>query len=240
MTAEDQPTAMVKAWEACEFLKVLPEMKLGHVLEEICGNFHGHRFAAGMEMAMIDTAAKSVGLNFWKLFCGASFKYNHHRCYSLVLTFSSSCTVPLLLVTTVHLILASSCQSKSKRVTLKQNHKLLSNLDPCLKRKPFSGFSFSRFFLRDTTTVPGFCFLSYTNSCLTSPVCLSTEVCSNLFGFLELFIYSCSHLDSLYQEEQQLMRGGPSNHVHDEFMCRLKIFKGSSDRILFNFLIPKD
>ncbi|CAN7000678.1 unnamed protein product [Brassica rapa subsp. trilocularis] len=75
VTAEDQPTAMAKAREACELLRELPEMKLGHVLEEIGGILPGHRFAsvrAGVEMAMIDAAAKSVGVPLWKLFGGAS------------------------------------------------------------------------------------------------------------------------------------------------------------------------
>ncbi|KAH0926993.1 hypothetical protein HID58_019249, partial [Brassica napus] len=75
VTAEDQLTAMVKSREACELLKELPEMKLGHVLEEIGGILPGHRFAsvrAGVEMAMIDAAAKSVGVPLWKLFGGAS------------------------------------------------------------------------------------------------------------------------------------------------------------------------
>uniref|UniRef100_M4E0L0 Dipeptide epimerase n=2 Tax=Brassica campestris TaxID=3711 RepID=M4E0L0_BRACM len=75
VTAEDQLTAMVKSREACELLRELPEMKLGHVLEEIGGILPGHRFAsvrAGVEMAMIDAAAKSVGVPLWKLFGGAS------------------------------------------------------------------------------------------------------------------------------------------------------------------------
>ncbi|KAL0643264.1 hypothetical protein Bca4012_041554 [Brassica carinata] len=58
---------MVKAREACELLRELPEMKLGHVLQEIGGILPGHRFAsvrAGVEMAMIDAAAKSVGVPF--------------------------------------------------------------------------------------------------------------------------------------------------------------------------------
>ncbi|KAJ0264372.1 Dipeptide epimerase [Hirschfeldia incana] len=75
VTAEDQPTAMLKAREACELLIELPEMKLGHVLDEIGGILPGHRFSsvrAGVEMAMIDAAAKSVGVPLWKLFGGAS------------------------------------------------------------------------------------------------------------------------------------------------------------------------
>ncbi|XP_006406627.2 L-Ala-D/L-amino acid epimerase isoform X1 [Eutrema salsugineum] len=75
VTAEDQLMAMVKAREACEFLRELPEMKLGNVLQEIGGFLPGHQFAsvrAGMEMAMIDAAAKRVGMPLWKLFGGAS------------------------------------------------------------------------------------------------------------------------------------------------------------------------
>ncbi|CAE5967706.1 unnamed protein product [Arabidopsis arenosa] len=75
VTAEDQITAMVKARETCEFLRELPEMKLGNALKEIGRFLPGHQFAsvrAGMEMAMIDAAAKSVGMPLWKLFGGAS------------------------------------------------------------------------------------------------------------------------------------------------------------------------
>ncbi|OAP05345.1 CYP77A5P [Arabidopsis thaliana] len=75
VTEEDQITAMVKAREACEFLRELREMKLGNVLQEIGRFLPGHQFAsvrAGMEMAMIDAAAKSVGVPLWKLFGGAS------------------------------------------------------------------------------------------------------------------------------------------------------------------------
>ncbi|KAL1221629.1 L-Ala-D/L-amino acid epimerase [Cardamine amara subsp. amara] len=75
VTAENQLTAMVKAREACEFLRELPEMKLSDVLHEIGRFLPGHEFAsvrAGMEMAMIDAAAKSIGMPLWKLFGGAS------------------------------------------------------------------------------------------------------------------------------------------------------------------------
>ncbi|KAL0662311.1 hypothetical protein Bca4012_099148 [Brassica carinata] len=46
VTAEDHITAMVKTREACELLRELPEMKLGHVLQEIGGILPGHRFAS--------------------------------------------------------------------------------------------------------------------------------------------------------------------------------------------------
>ncbi|WZZ82357.1 hypothetical protein YC2023_102929 [Brassica napus] len=62
---------MVKAREACELLRELLEMKLGHVLQEIGGILPGHRFAsvrAGVEMTMIDAAAKSwrERSGFWR------------------------------------------------------------------------------------------------------------------------------------------------------------------------------
>lgn len=75
VTAEDQPTALIKAAEACEFLNQSPEKNLGLVLKEIGGILPGHAFAsvrAGVEMALIDAAAKSIGLPLWKLFGGAS------------------------------------------------------------------------------------------------------------------------------------------------------------------------
>ncbi|KAK8680092.1 hypothetical protein V6N13_109046 [Hibiscus sabdariffa] len=75
VTAEDQPTAMAKAKEACEMLKSCSFITLGAVLGEICHLLPGHQFAsvrAGVEMALIDAAAKSIGVPLWRLFGGAS------------------------------------------------------------------------------------------------------------------------------------------------------------------------
>ncbi|XP_010549107.1 PREDICTED: L-Ala-D/L-amino acid epimerase isoform X2 [Tarenaya hassleriana] len=75
VTAEDQTTAMAKAREACEFLGNSPPAKLGNVLREIGRVLPVHQFAsvrAGMEMALIDAAAKSIGQPLWSLFGGAS------------------------------------------------------------------------------------------------------------------------------------------------------------------------
>ncbi|KAF3438593.1 hypothetical protein FNV43_RR21356 [Rhamnella rubrinervis] len=75
VTAEDQPTAMIKASEACEFLLRSPAMTLGSVLGEIGGILPGHEFAsvrAGVEMALIDAVSKSIGVPLWRLFGGAS------------------------------------------------------------------------------------------------------------------------------------------------------------------------
>ncbi|XP_022766083.1 L-Ala-D/L-amino acid epimerase isoform X2 [Durio zibethinus] len=75
VTVEDQPTAMAKAKEACEMLKSCSSMTLGAVLGEIGDVLPGHQFAsvrAGVEMALIDAVAKSIGIPLWRLFGGAS------------------------------------------------------------------------------------------------------------------------------------------------------------------------
>ncbi|XP_052179310.1 L-Ala-D/L-amino acid epimerase isoform X2 [Diospyros lotus] len=75
VTAEDQPVALAKAAEACECLKRSPAMTLGSVLGEIGGILPGHEFAsvrAGVEMALIDAVANSIGIPLWRLFGGAS------------------------------------------------------------------------------------------------------------------------------------------------------------------------
>lgn len=46
VTAEDQPTAIAKASEACEFLRRSPTMALGSLLGEIGDILPGHEFAS--------------------------------------------------------------------------------------------------------------------------------------------------------------------------------------------------
>ncbi|PON38949.1 Mandelate racemase/muconate lactonizing enzyme/methylaspartate ammonia-lyase [Parasponia andersonii] len=75
VTAEDQPTAMATATEACEFLRRSPEMTLASALGEIGGILPGHEFAsvrAGVEMALIDAVASDIGVPLWRLFGGVS------------------------------------------------------------------------------------------------------------------------------------------------------------------------
>lgn len=75
VTAEDQATALAKAAEACEFLKRSPAMTLSGALNQIGLILPGHEFAsvrAGVEMALIDAAATSIGTPLWRLFGGAS------------------------------------------------------------------------------------------------------------------------------------------------------------------------
>ncbi|GAB4845248.1 hypothetical protein Ancab_038658 [Ancistrocladus abbreviatus] len=73
VTAEDQPTALAKAGEACDFLRRSPAMTLGSMLWEINGLLPGHQFAsvrAGVEMALIDAVANSIRVPLWRLFGG--------------------------------------------------------------------------------------------------------------------------------------------------------------------------
>lgn len=75
VTAEDQSIAMAKAAEACQLLKKSPVMTLCSLLEEIGRSLPGHEFAsvrAGVEMAVIDAVANSIGVPLWRLFGGVS------------------------------------------------------------------------------------------------------------------------------------------------------------------------
>ncbi|XP_073048506.1 L-Ala-D/L-amino acid epimerase isoform X1 [Primulina eburnea] len=76
VTAEDQPLALAKAAEVCQFLRRSRGKTLGQVLSEINQIIlPGHSFAsvrAGVEMALIDAVANSIGLPLWKLFGGFS------------------------------------------------------------------------------------------------------------------------------------------------------------------------
>lgn len=75
VTAEDQPSALAKAAEACRILKQSPGKTLGLLLAEINGMLPGHSFAsvrAGIEMALIDAVANSIGVPLWRLFGGFS------------------------------------------------------------------------------------------------------------------------------------------------------------------------
>ncbi|KAM0049698.1 putative o-succinylbenzoate synthase [Helianthus debilis subsp. tardiflorus] len=76
VTAEDQTTALRKAAEACHFLNnTQAPMPLGHLLREIAQLLPGHHFAsvrAGVEMALIDAVATSIGTPLWRFFGGVS------------------------------------------------------------------------------------------------------------------------------------------------------------------------
>ncbi|KAJ6838624.1 putative L-Ala-D/L-amino acid epimerase [Iris pallida] len=75
VTAEDQATALVAAADACRFLVGSRPMALGLVLHQIHSLLPGHDFAsvrAGVEMALIDAVANSIGIPLWRLFGGVS------------------------------------------------------------------------------------------------------------------------------------------------------------------------
>ncbi|CAN1189060.1 L-Ala-D/L-amino acid epimerase [Linum perenne] len=75
VTAEDQPTALVKAGQACEVLKNSQPMTLASAVHKIGGLLPGHDFASvrsGVEMALIDAVATSIDLPLWRLFGGVS------------------------------------------------------------------------------------------------------------------------------------------------------------------------
>lgn len=77
VTAEDQSTALAKAREACQLLSSRHHhvSTLGAMLREIGGLLPGHEFAsvrAGIEMALVDAVANSIGIPLWRLFGGAT------------------------------------------------------------------------------------------------------------------------------------------------------------------------
>ncbi|KAK9668815.1 hypothetical protein RND81_13G088700 [Saponaria officinalis] len=75
VTAEDQPTALAKAAEACLFLQESSPATMCFALHEIGRILPGHQFGsvrAGVEMALIDAVAKSIGVPLWRLFGGRS------------------------------------------------------------------------------------------------------------------------------------------------------------------------
>ncbi|KAG6412341.1 hypothetical protein SASPL_125018 [Salvia splendens] len=75
VTAEDQAAALAAVAEACRALLESPGKTLAIVLAEIGGMLPGHSFAsvrAGIEMALIDAVANSIGVPLWRLFGGFS------------------------------------------------------------------------------------------------------------------------------------------------------------------------
>lgn len=75
VTAEDQEMVLVKSGEVCEALKKCGGMSLGDVLRHVGQLLPGHDLAsvrAGIEMAVIDAVATSIGTPLWRFFGGVS------------------------------------------------------------------------------------------------------------------------------------------------------------------------
>lgn len=73
VTAEDQPTALAKAALACAMLQASPALSCRQALANVSALLPGHDFAsvrAGVEMAILDALAQSVGMPLWWLFGG--------------------------------------------------------------------------------------------------------------------------------------------------------------------------
>ncbi|KAK1384078.1 Dipeptide epimerase [Heracleum sosnowskyi] len=73
--AENQPLALAKVVQVCDMLKRSPVMPLSSVLGEVGRMLPGHEFAsvrAGVEMALIDAVANSIGMPLWRAFGAVS------------------------------------------------------------------------------------------------------------------------------------------------------------------------
>ncbi|KAK6261375.1 hypothetical protein QUC31_007191 [Theobroma cacao] len=120
VTAEDQPTAMAKAKEACEVLKSSSAMTLGAVLGQIAGVLPGHQFAsvrAGVEMALVDAVAKSIGIPLWRLFGGASN------------TITTDITIPIVSPAEAHALATKYHKQGFKTLKLKVGKNLKADIE---------------------------------------------------------------------------------------------------------------
>ncbi|KAG2667493.1 hypothetical protein I3760_15G117500 [Carya illinoinensis] len=120
VTAEDQSMAMSKAAEACEFLKLSPAMTMGSVLAEIGGILSGYEYAsvrAGVEMAMIDAVATSIGVPLWRLFGGVSN------------TITTDITIPIVSPAEAAELAAKYCKQGFKTLKLKVGKNLKADIE---------------------------------------------------------------------------------------------------------------
>nr|KAJ0193356.1 hypothetical protein LSAT_V11C800446250 [Lactuca sativa] len=120
VTAEDQITALKKAGEACEFLKKSQAMSLGDVLREIGQLLPGHDFAsvrAGVEMAVIDAVATSIGTPLWRFFGGVSN------------TITTDITIPIVTPKEAGELASKYCREGFKTLKLKVGKDLNSDIE---------------------------------------------------------------------------------------------------------------
>ncbi|XP_021292558.1 L-Ala-D/L-amino acid epimerase isoform X3 [Herrania umbratica] len=120
VTAEDQPTAMAKAQEACDVLKSSSSMTLAAVLGQIADVLPGHQFAsvrAGVEMALVDAVAKSIGIPLWRLFGGASN------------TITTDITIPIVSPAEAHVLATKYRKQGFKTLKLKVGKNLKADIE---------------------------------------------------------------------------------------------------------------
>ncbi|KAL4573361.1 hypothetical protein LXL04_020164 [Taraxacum kok-saghyz] len=120
VTAEDQITALKKAGEACEFLKKSRAMSLADVLREIGQLLPGHDFAsvrAGVEMAVIDAVATSIGTPLWRFFGGVSN------------TITTDITIPIVSPKEASELASKYCKEGFKTLKLKVGKDLNTDIE---------------------------------------------------------------------------------------------------------------
>ncbi|KAK9278302.1 hypothetical protein L1049_027867 [Liquidambar formosana] len=120
VTAEDKPTAMAKAAEACEYLRRSPAMTLSSVLGEIGGILPGHEFGsvrAGVEMALIDAVSTSIGVPLWRLFGGVSN------------TITTDITIPIVSPGEAAELASKYCKQGFKTLKLKVGKNLTADIE---------------------------------------------------------------------------------------------------------------
>uniref|UniRef100_A0A2N9I0S8 Dipeptide epimerase n=1 Tax=Fagus sylvatica TaxID=28930 RepID=A0A2N9I0S8_FAGSY len=120
VTAEDQTIAMAKAAEACQFLKRSPVMTLCSLLTEIASILPGHEFAsvrAGVEMAVIDAVANSIGVPLWRLFGGVSN------------TITTDITIPIVSPAEAAELASKYCNQGFKTLKLKVGKNLKADIE---------------------------------------------------------------------------------------------------------------
>ncbi|XP_047315326.1 L-Ala-D/L-amino acid epimerase isoform X2 [Impatiens glandulifera] len=120
VTEEDQPIALAKAAEACEHLRRNPAMTLSSLLMEINGILPGHQFAsvrAGVEMALIDAAAKSIGTPLCRLFGGVTN------------TITTDITIPIVSPAEAAELASKYCKQGFKTLKLKVGKNLNADIE---------------------------------------------------------------------------------------------------------------
>ncbi|XP_007033191.2 PREDICTED: L-Ala-D/L-amino acid epimerase isoform X1 [Theobroma cacao] len=116
----NQAMALEKVKEACKFLGQGPPLTLNLVLDKISENVPGREFAsvrAGLEMALIDAAANSIGVPLWRLFGGVSN------------TLSTAATIPTASLVKAFDLAAKYCKLGFKILELRVGRDLNADIE---------------------------------------------------------------------------------------------------------------